>query len=192
MTSRTALLLGLPLVPFVLFAACSNQSEGERCSVQSGTAVGSNDCGDGLVCVSEHELADKTGGDRCCPPLEKMTIGTDSRCLRSTGSTDTSNDNTGGTESGAGGQEGDWGSGGQAGDLGQSGAATGSGGFGTGTHGSGLACNYDAECPGTEVCGPLGRCQWQCLSNKDCPQTDYCDSLLTHACVPTGTGGAPG
>jgi hypothetical protein len=45
-----------------IFAACSNQGEGERCEILNGN----DDCKDGLICTSENLLRN-ANSDRCCP-----------------------------------------------------------------------------------------------------------------------------
>ena len=75
-------LLHFPLAVLLAAASCSNQGEGERCDVNSGT-TDSKDCKSGLICVPHEQLLDPTQGDRCCP--ETVTASTDSRCRRGGG-----------------------------------------------------------------------------------------------------------
>lgn len=113
-----------------LFAACSQQGEGQRCI----TANGDADCESGLVCVAQSKLATEAGkvygADRCCPP-EKLRWN-DARCERVSGRSDSGVAGSGntGNSSAAAGSAGasNGGSSGLAGassggDLGQAGAA---------------------------------------------------------------------
>lgn len=50
----------------VIINACSNQPEGERCSVLA-EGNGNDDCQDGLVCTEAKLLNNAGDTDRCCP-----------------------------------------------------------------------------------------------------------------------------
>jgi hypothetical protein len=60
---------GLATAAFIAVAVlaasggCSNQSEGDRCSVLNGN----DDCSDGLECVAAAEFLGQSGADICCP-----------------------------------------------------------------------------------------------------------------------------
>ena len=61
---RPTLLLGT-LACVALLAACSKQSEGERCDTSSGNL----DCETGLICRSADQLSiEGRGVALCCPP----------------------------------------------------------------------------------------------------------------------------
>jgi hypothetical protein len=91
---RTAGIVGVAAIGvLVALAACSNQSEGDRCDFDNGN----DDCGNGLVCVPK---ANQTGrssngvvnppfnnADRCCP-LDRNTA-THPACTQNTSSTAT-------------------------------------------------------------------------------------------------------
>ncbi len=68
-----------PLAVLLAAASCSDQGEGERCDINSGTD-NTKDCKSGLICVSYKDLLDQNQGDRCCP--ETVTASTDARCRR--------------------------------------------------------------------------------------------------------------
>jgi len=78
---RTVILgvvLALAVIP-----GCAKQGEGERCEPN---AAGNTDCEEGLICVADQELLDKTGANdfgRCCPPLNEAI--SDERCTRAGG-----------------------------------------------------------------------------------------------------------
>lgn len=55
-------LLAATVAAAALFAACSQQGEGERCTIENGN----DDCGEGLVCTSAEQLGGNA--DICCPP----------------------------------------------------------------------------------------------------------------------------
>lgn len=140
---------------------CQRQPEGARC-VQ---ANGDLDCREGLVCTPASEL--KSGADgvsRCCP--EDGEPITSDLCKRGV----PVNPGTGG-----GGNEG-----GSAGD------SSGAGGSGVGL---GDRCNYPSDCALPLVCGPGGRCQSECLQDRDCKDGKVCSDEKT--CV-TSAGGAEG
>ncbi len=108
--------LGLCAAPTTI-AACSNQAEGQACSVDNVNA----DCEEGLVCVSKTEL--DTLVDICCKP----TGSTNPACIPGTlGSGSTGSGGAG--NGGEGGQGGAGGAGG-AGGVGGAGGAGGSGGM---------------------------------------------------------------
>lgn len=104
---------------------CSNQGEGERCSILAGDD-GNEDCADGLVCKSAADL--NGGADICCPPEG----GTHPACIP--GSLAGTGGAGGGTATatGTGGDGGNAGAGGTAGGGGMAGAggAGGTGGVG--------------------------------------------------------------
>ena len=50
----------------VLFAACSNQGEGERCDVRADNQ-GTDDCQLGLMCTPAFMLSGTAMSDVCCP-----------------------------------------------------------------------------------------------------------------------------
>jgi hypothetical protein len=56
-------LLLLALVGAVLASACSNQGEGEFCTI----ANGNNDCQDGLECMAAPGVTASVNKNRCCP-----------------------------------------------------------------------------------------------------------------------------
>lgn len=37
-------------------------------------------------------------------------------------------------------------------------------------------CAYNSDCPAGLVCGPLGRCQAECVTDRDCPSPMICPS----------------
>jgi hypothetical protein len=120
--SRVAFaIVGLGLVGFLAnVTGCSNQSEGQACSVDNVNA----DCEDGLVCVTRTEL--NTQVDICCKP----TGSTNPACIPGNlGSSSSS------SSSGAGGGGGAGGAGGSGG--GGAGGSAGAGGGGAGGTGGG-------------------------------------------------------
>ena len=115
--SRVAFaIVGLGIVgAMALMPGCSNQVEGQSCSVDNVNA----DCEDGLVCVSKTEL--NTQVDICCKPSGS----TNPACIPGNlGSSSSSSSSAGG--------------GGGAGGVGGSGGTAGAGGAG-GTAGAGGA-----------------------------------------------------
>ena len=96
------------------FGGCSNQSLGQRCSIDNNN----DDCQDGLVCVSKAELLGPS--DICCPPGGSTHPACTPGAL---------NEGGGGGAGGAGGTGGAGGAGGTGG-AGGAGGAGGTGGMG--------------------------------------------------------------
>ncbi|OQX67380.1 MAG: hypothetical protein B6A08_15505 [Sorangiineae bacterium NIC37A_2] len=165
MVSRLRFKLALSLGGCLLFASiatpgCQKQPEGDRC-VQ---ANGDLDCEGGLVCTPASEL--KSGGDgvsRCCPDDGQPIR--DDRCKR-------------GAPVGPGGTGASGNMGGSNGDDG------GSGGAGVGV---GARCDYTSDCRSPLICGPSGRCQAECVTDRDCNDGKVCDD---GTCVSAAGGAA--
>ncbi len=153
--------------PLVAFLACAQQGEGERCSVLSND----DDCDEGLTCVSGAEL--QGGNDACCPPAEKVTSKV---CARGTPRppADAGVGGAGGSAAGAAGEAGAAGTAGAPADAGTGGAAGSAGMSGAG--GAPASCSYDSDCAGNLVCGPTGRCQTECRTDKDCEPPKKCSA----------------
>jgi hypothetical protein len=86
--ARAGCLLGSAVVCLMFAAAaCSNQSEGDRCEFDNGN----DDCQDGLICIpaTPRQGAPYTvnpqyaNSDRCCPPDQHQA--THPACLPNTG-----------------------------------------------------------------------------------------------------------
>lgn len=141
----------------LLAPGCARQNEGERCSRDNGD----NDCDGDLVCRSASELKNgEDGVSRCCPEDDAETP-EDDRCRLRTGVTGT------GGGSGLGGQ----GQGGEGGSTQSDGDTD-----------LGAACDYTSECKEPLVCGPQGRCQHECQTDRDCAEGNSC--TLQRTCEP--------
>lgn len=200
MACKSFLWLKMPLAILLAAGSCSDQGEGARCDINSGTVSGASDCASDLVCVASGDLLDKSIGDRCCPPANQINAGTDSRCrlegsqaVPATGETPGMGDTGSSEMDGTAGESGTTETGGQPPVMGTVGFPGGTAGvIETAAYaGSGNLCSYSSDCPGTEICGPSGHCQPQCRSDKDCPPRGRCD-LAQFLCVSSGTGGAQG
>jgi hypothetical protein len=148
--------LALPLGLWALFPGCARQPEGARCSRTNGN-LDCEDPGTGLVCTLASELR---GGDdkvdRCCPPKGEPI--NDDRCDPRIG--------------GGGGGDGD---GGEGGTLNEGGSGSGTGGQGgSGNPNEGAICDYNSDCDEPLVCGPRGRCQFECVQDRDCAAGFVC------------------
>ncbi len=154
-------------VPFVVLLlasvvstiGCSRQEEGQRCSLANGDL----DCEGNLVCTDHNKLRrGEDGVDRCCP--EELGSTDTPECAQRTnsgnGNGDGDGDSTGDGDGGAGGM-----SGGDDGppDLGS-------------------ACDYTSECSEPLICGPSGKCQYECNGDRDCGDGEVCSDEST--CVP--------
>ena len=120
--SRVALaIVGLGIFgATALMPGCSNQAEGQACSIDNVNA----DCEDGLVCVSKTEL--DTQVDICCKPSGS----TNPACIPGNLGSSSSSSSSSSGEGGAGGAAG---SGGSAGAGGSAGGSGGAGGADAGT-----------------------------------------------------------
>src|SRR5882724_463971 len=77
---RLALAALVPaLIVLSVIPGCSNGGEGERCGDPDGTVTNNSDCGSGLVCTAF--TADGSTVGRCCYTDHVS----DSRCLKSSG-----------------------------------------------------------------------------------------------------------
>lgn len=144
-SSNSSRLLTVALLLSVV-VGCGRQKEGERCALTNGDS----DCVEALLCTEAETLrGGEDGVDRCCPDPDSSP--SDSRCaLRtSTGS------NTGGGPS-----VGEGGAGGADGEGGPS--------------SMGEACQYDSQCTLPLVCGPGGKCQFECNVDIDCDEGERC------------------
>lgn len=105
-----------------------------------------NDCESGLICIEWRELRDSQTNHvpRCCRP-DGEGVG-DGRCTRLIG---------GGASTTTGG-------GGQAGESSVATSTTGD------------SCTHTSQCPSGTVCGPQGRCQAECLDDRDCVAPEIC------------------
>ena len=72
----------LPVLAALAFASCSNEGEGQPCSLYAGNG-GNDDCQSGLICTVV------TAGDRCCPS-DRTTAKTSECALSSAASGDAS------------------------------------------------------------------------------------------------------
>ncbi|HEY6726429.1 MAG TPA: hypothetical protein VI197_20475 [Polyangiaceae bacterium] len=106
-----------------------------------------NDCESGLICIDADDLRANDGVPRCCRP-DGEGVG-DGRCTRLIGG-------------GSGGTDGGGNAGGQAGEA------------GVATSTTGASCTHTSQCPGGMVCGPQGRCQPECLDDRDCDASLTC------------------
>ena len=164
-------LAAMPLGLVVMATGCAKQGEGEVCDFGNN---GHDDCESSLECARDSELVAE-GADRCCPPEGEAV--SDDRCRRGTGG------GTGGSAGMSSGGAAGMSSGGTAGTSSGGTAGTSSGGTAGGGGAGGTAgCTHDSQCPGSQVCGPLGRCQAECLGNKDCDPGFECDTS-TSTCV---------
>jgi len=132
---------------------CSRQEEGDRCTI----ANGSNDCEGDLVCTPASQLRkgdDKV--DRCCP--EDLETSDNSACAPNTNSGDGDGDG-----------DGEGGGGGTTGGGGEDG-----GGEPQDPDDLGLACDYPSDCSEPLTCGPRGKCQYECQTDRDCDSGETC------------------
>jgi len=134
-------------VAFGLVVGCQVQREGERCSLQNGSA----DCQEPLVCTAASSLRAQDGVNRCCPDGGSAT---DERCRRRGSGSD--------------------GMGGMGGQTGAGGGSSSAGGSSSGGSSSGTRCDYTSDCPEGLVCGPSGRCQPECKDDRDCDEGLIC------------------
>lgn len=151
---------GCLLVASIATPGCQKQPEGARC-VQ---ANGDLDCHEGLFCTPASEL--KSGADgvsRCCPEDGEPIH--DDRCKRGA----PANPGTGGGGN-EGGSAGENGAGGSGVDVGQ-------------------RCNYNSDCKNPLICGPSGRCQDECVQDRDCPDGRVCSEEKTCVSAAGGAGG---
>lgn len=166
LTFRPLWALALPFGLWALFPGCARQSEGARCTRANGN-LDCEDPGTGLVCTLASELR---GGDdkvdRCCPPKGQTVH--DDRCQPRTGG-------------------GDGGNGGEGGDTNEGGSSSVSGGQGGGSNGpnEGAICDYNSDCDSPLVCGPRGRCQYECVQDRDCASGLVC---VMQSCVADDSG----
>lgn len=140
----------------VFAPGCGRQQEGARCSLLNGNL----DCdGAAMVCTPASQLRLGDGVDRCCPKDESDIA--DNRCAPRIGS-----------GSGGGGNEG-----GATSDDGQGGDAP--------VSGEGDRCQYNSDCKLPFICGPGGRCQYECQRTRDCANGWVCED---RSCVQSNGG----
>jgi hypothetical protein len=149
-------LVGSAVVMSLLWlGACSNQGEGDACSIDSGN----DDCQSGLVCTKASTFG--SNSDLCCPPnLADATVAAcRQRATNNAGSSGASGSSgssgTAGGTSGTAGGAGDAGMAGASGDAGMAGSTSGSAGTAGGSGQSGTAGSGTAG-TGTAGTGTAG------------------------------------
>ncbi len=136
---------------------CSRQAEGERCSLENGNI----DCEGSLVCTDHNKLrkGPEDGVDRCCP--EELGSSDTPECAQRINSDVGDGDSGGDGGSGPGGSS----------NAGDSNVQT--------PDELGDSCDYNSDCSAPLICGPSGKCQFECRTDRDCPSDQICSTELS-------------
>lgn len=144
----------LAALSFAFVLGCNRQQEGERCALTNGDS----DCEDDLLCTEAETLRANDGVDRCCPDPEESP--SDARCALRTTAGDGDGDAPIAGQGGAGGASGD-----------DEPLAS-----------MDEACQYPSDCVPPLVCGPGGKCQFECRVDIDCDDGEIC-TTTDRTCV---------